>query len=266
MSDPDRIHDTEPTGLPATAGDGEDADVATTPNDTDPDDFESSSELDTDELVRWLPKMSPGHRRHSEPVRRPSSDGADFAEYTCKGPAAAASGPQRLEPTVEVRTAPRGAWPQGSKDSERDAPTVLTGERRTQRRWRRIGWSILGMAAVGAALAAWSLRPVMAERAVPQGEALATMPVAIAHTPTQSVAVAPATAVPLPVTPASPADAARTAATHSALPTSPTAADAARTRESAAAPKRLTSLARARAAPPAAAPTIPEKDQYFEIP
>ena len=266
MSDPDRIHDTEPTGLAATTGDGEDADVATTPNDTAPDDFESSSELDTDELVRWLPRMSLGHRRRSEPVRRPSSDGADFAEYACKGPAAAASGQRRLEPTVEVRTASPVARRSGSRESERDAPTVLTGERRAQRRWRRMGWSAVGVAAAGAALATWSWRPVTAERAFPQGEALATAPVAIARTPTQSVAVAPATAVPLPVTPAAPADAAQTAETQRALPTSPTAADAARKRESSGAPKRLTSLARARVASPAAAPTVPAKDQYFEIP
>ena len=40
---------------------------------------------------------------------------------------------------------------QGSKDLERDAPTVLTGERRARRRWRTIGWASFGVAAAGAA-------------------------------------------------------------------------------------------------------------------
>lgn len=264
MSDPDRINDTEPMGCPPASDEGPDADAdeATEPNDASRDDIaDASSEHDTDDLLRWLPTLALGHRRRAELVERPSSDGADFAAYACEGRPAATSGQARTESAVKVLTA------QGSRDPERDAPTVLTRERRARRGWRSIGWAALGVAAAGAALAAWTVRPVAIEKASQRGQAVATAPRPIGRGPTQPVEVAASTAPP----PAAPSQAAptavpRTAADRRALPSSAAAADTARKKDSAAAPKTLASSVRGRAAPLAAAPTVPAKEQYFEAP
>ena len=263
MSDPDRINDTEPTGCPLATDDGPDADAdeATEPNDASREDVAAgSSEHDTDDFLRWLPTLALGHRRRAELVERPSSDGADFAAYACEG-RPAATGQARIESAVKVQAA------QGSKDLERDAPTVLTGERRARRGWRRIGWASVGVAAAGAALAGWAERPVATEKALQRGEAVATAPMPIGPIPTQPVEAAEPTAAP-PPTPlqATPTDVAR-AADQRVLSSSAAAADAARRkRDSAETPKLLPSSAMRRAAPLAAAPTLPAKDQYFEAP
>ena len=263
MSDPDRINDTEPTGCPLATDEGPDADAdeATEPNDASREDVAAgSSEHDTDDFLRWLPTLALGHRRRAELVERPSSDGADFAAYACEG-RPAATGQARIESAVNVQAA------QGSKDLERDAPTVLTGERRARRGWRRIGWVSFGVAAAGAALAGWAERPVVTEKALQRGEAVATAPMPIGPIPTQPVEAAEPTAAP-PPTPlqATPTDVARTAADQRVLSSSAAAADAARKRDSAGTPKPLPSSARRRAVPLASAPTLAAKDQYFEAP
>ena len=216
---------------------------------------------DTDDFMRWLPTLALGHRRRAELVERSSSDGADFAAYACEGRPAATSGQPRIESAVKVQAA------QASKDLERDAPTVLTGERRARRWWRRIGWASLGAVAAGAALAAWAERPVVTEKALLRREPVATAPTPIGRAPTQPVEAAESTAAPPPTSlHGSPTDVARTAADQRALPSSAAAADAARKRDSAGTSKPLASSARRRAAPLAAAPTLPAKDQYFEAP
>ena len=271
MSDPDRINDTEPTGCPLDSGEGPDADAdaATEPNDASREDVAAgSSEHDTDDFMRWLPTLALGHRRRAELVERPSSDGADFAAYACEGRPAATSGQARIEPAVKVQTTPHGERSLGSRDAERDAPTILTRERSSRRGWRSIGWAALGVAAAGATLAGWAERPVVTEKASQRGEAVATAPTPLGPTPTQPVEAAESTAAP-PPTPlqASPTDVARMAADERAVPSGAAAADAARRkRDSAETPKPLPSSARRRAVPRAAAPTLPAKDQYFEAP
>ena len=264
MSDPDRINDTEPTGCPLDSGEGPDADAdaATEPNDASREDVAAgSSEQDTDDFLRWLPTLALGHRRRAELVERPSSDGADFAAYACEGRPAAITGEAPTESAVKVQPA------RGSKDLERDAPTVLTGERRARRWWRRIGWASFGVAAAGAALAGWAERPVATEKALQRGEAVATAPMPLGPIPTQPVEAAEPTAAP-PPTPlqATPTDVARTAADQRVLSSSAAAVDAARKRDSAGTPKPLPSSARRRAVPLASAPTLAAKDQYFEAP
>ncbi len=264
MSDPDRINDTEPTGCPPASDEGPDADgdEATVPNDAPREDVAAGvSEHDTDDFLRWLPTLALGHRRRTELVERSSSDGADFAAYACEGRPAATSGQARIESAVKVQP------PQGSKDLERDAPTVPTGERRARRRWRTIGWASFGVAAAGAAIAGWAERPVGTEKALQRSEPVATAPMPVGPTPTRPAEAAESTAAP-PTTPlqASPADVARTAADQRALPSSAAASEVARNRDSAGTPKPLLSSARRRAATLAAAPTLPAKDQYFEAP
>jgi hypothetical protein len=264
MSDPDRINDTEPTGCPPASDEGPDADAdeATEPNDASREDVAAGvSEHDTDDFLRWLPTLALGHRRRAELVERSSSDGADFAAYACEGRPAATSGQLRIESAVKVQAA------QGSKDLERDAPTVLTRERHARRGWRRIGWAAFGVVAAGAALAGWAERAVVTEKAMQRGEAVATAPTPTGPTPTHPGVAAESTAAP-PAAPlqASSAGVARTAADQRALASSAAVADAARKRDSTASPKPLGPSARRQAAPLAAAPTLPAKDQYFEAP
>jgi hypothetical protein len=259
MSDPDRINDTEPTGCPPASDEGPDADAdeATEPNDASRADVVAGSgEHDTDDFLRWLPTLALGYRRRAELVERSSSDGADFAVYACEGRPAATSGQARIECAVKVQAA------QGSKDLERDAPTVLTGERRARRQWRRIRWASFGVVAAGAAIAGWAERPVVTEKALQRGEAVVTAPMRIGPIPTHPVEAAEPTA-PLR---AIPTDVARTAADERAISHSAAASDAARKSDSAGIPRPLPSSARRRAAPRAAAPTLPAKDQYFEAP
>src|ERR1019366_260359 len=262
MSDPDRINDTEPTGCPLATDEGPDADAdeATEPNDAPREDVAAGvSEHDTDDFLRWLPTLALGHRRRAELVERSSSDGADFAAYACEGRPAATSGQARIESAVKVQPA------RGSKDLERDAPTVLTGERRARPGGHRVGRGALGVAAAGAALAGWAERPVVTEKALQRGEAVATAPMPMGPIPTQQVEAAEPRAAP-PPTPlqATPTDVARTTADQRDLSSSAAAADAARKRDSAGTPKPLPSSARRRAGPLASAPTLAAKDQYFE--
>ena len=264
MNDPDRIDDTEPTGCPPASDEGPDADAdeATEPNDVPREDVAAGvREDDADDFLRWLPTLALGHRRRTELVERSSSDGADFAAYACEGRPAATSGEARIESAVKVQPA------RGSKDLERDAPTVLTGERRARRWWRRVGWASFGVVAAGAALAGWAKRPVATEKALQRGKAVATAPMPIGPILAQPVEAAESRAAP-PATAlqATPTDVAKTAADQRALPSSAAAADAARTRDSAGTPKPLLSSARRRVATLAAAPTLPAKDQYFEAP
>jgi hypothetical protein len=264
MSDPDRNRDTDRAGCPSACDEGLDADedAATEPNDASRADAAGrDGENDTDDFLRWLPTLALGHRRRTELVERSSSDGADFAAYACQGRAAATSDPPRIESAVNVQPA------RGSRDLERDAPTVLTGERRAHRQWRRIGWASFGVVAAGAAIAAWAERPAATEKALPRGEAVATARRPIVPTLTQPVEAAHSAAAPPPApSQASPMPLARTAPDEGALPSSAAAADAARKRNSVGAPKALLSSARRRAATMAAAPTVPAKDQYFEAP
>jgi hypothetical protein len=228
MSDPDRINDTEPTGCPPASDEGPDADAdeVTVPNDAPREDVAAGvSEDDTDDFLRWLPTLALGHRRRAELVERSSSDGADFAAYACEGRPALPSGQARIESAVKVQP------PQGSKDLERDAPTVPSGERRARRRWSRIGWASFGVAAAGAAIAGWAERPVGTEKGLQRSEPVATAPMPVGPTPTRPAEAAESTAAP-PTTPlqASPADVVSTAADQRALPSSAAAAEAARKR------------------------------------
>ncbi len=262
MSDPDRSNDTEPTWGPLDDEEGSDADAVTEPNDTLRGDIAASSdEGDTDDLLRWLPTLALGHRRRTELVERPSSDGADFAAYACEGRPAATSGLRPTESTVKVQTA------RGSRDLDRDAPTVLTGERRTRRRWRPIGWASVGAFAAGAAIAGWAERPMATDKALQRGQAVATAPMAMGPIPSRPADSTQPIPPPLPtVLQASPTDAARTVADQRSVPSSAGAVDGARKSESAGPPKPLPSLARRRAAPLAAPPSLPAKDEYFEAP
>jgi hypothetical protein len=256
MSDPDRNSDTEPMGCPPASDEGSDADAdeATVPNDAPHD--EAANEQDTDDFLRWLPTLALGHRRRTEIVECSSSDGADFAAYACEGRPAASSGQPRIESAVKVQP------PQGSTDLERDAPTVLTGERRARRRWRTIGWASFGVAAAGAAVAGWAERPVATEKALQRGEAVATAPMRIGPIPTHPVEAAePTASLRTP-----PPDGARTAADEGALSSSAAVSDAARKSDSTGAPKPFPSSARRRASPLATAPTLPAKDEFFEAP
>ena len=274
MSDPDRVKDTEPAGRPLASAESpdSDADEATTPNDESGSDVAAgSSEHDTDDFLRWLPTLALGHRRRAQLVERPSSDGADFAAYACDGRPASASGQPRLESAANVQMSPRGGGPQGSKDPERDAPTVLTQERSARRRWRVIGWVAVGLCATGAAVAAWVDRPVAIEKPLRSREAVATAPVFAGQTLTPPTEAAQPTAT-LPAVPSrasaqtSDKNAARTAAGPMAAPSTPPVADATRKAGSAGAPRTIDLSARGRAARLAAAPTVPAKDQYFEEP
>jgi hypothetical protein len=259
MSDPDRNSDTEPTGCLPGSDEGPDADgdEATVPNDAPPEDVDAGvGEPDTDEFLRWLPTLALGHRRRTEIVERSSSDGADFAAYACEGRPAATSGRPPTESAVKVLP------PQGSTDLERDAPTVLTGERRARRRWRTIGWASLGVVAAGAAIAGLAQRPVATEKPLQGGEAVATAPVQIGPIPTHPVEAAESTASLR--TP--PTDVARTAADERALSSSAAASDAPRKSDWSGAPKPFPSSARRRPSPLAAAPTLSAKDEFFEAP
>jgi hypothetical protein len=259
MSDPDRNSDTEPMGCPPASDEGPDADAdeATVPNDAPREDVDAGvSEHDRDDFLRWLPTLALGHRRRTEIVERPTSDGADFAAYACEGRPAASSGQPRIESAVKVQP------PQGSMDLERDAPTVLTGERRARRRWRTIGWASFGVAAAGAAIAGWVDRPVATEKRFQHGEAVATASMRIGPIPTHPVEAAEPTA-PLRTPPT---DVARTAADERALSSTAAASDAARKSDSTGAPKAFPSSARRRASPLATAPTLPAKDEFFEAP
>jgi hypothetical protein len=263
MSDPDRNSDAEPAGCRPASDEGPDADgdEATVPNDATREDGDAGAcEPDTDDFLRWLPTLALGHRRRSELVERSSSDGADFAAYACEGRPAATSGQPRIEPAVKVRPPP------GSKDLERDAPTVLTGESRARRRCRTIGWASFGVAAAGAAIAGWAGGLPATEKALQRGEPVATAPMRIGSIPTHPVEAAEPTVAPRP-TPlrAAPPDVAGTAAGQRALPSSPAAAEETRNSDSAGTLKPLLSSARRRAAT-VAAPTLPAKDQYFEAP
>jgi hypothetical protein len=267
MSDPDRTDDAEPTGYLPASGEGPDADAdeTTRPIDRPPDDAGAgSSEHDADDLLRWLPTLALGHRRRTELVERPSSDGADFAVYAAEGRPAAASGQPRVEPVLKVQSALHGVPPR-SKDPERDAPTVLTRERSAQRRWRSIRWAALGVVAAGIWIAAWAWRPVPAEKESPRGHAVSLVP--IASTPTQLAEPAQSTAAPFePPTQESPAEVTRMATDRRTVLASAPAADVARKKDSAGPPKPLPSSARGRTAPLSAAPTVLTKDQYFEAP
>jgi hypothetical protein len=259
MSDPDRINDTEPTGCPLASDEGRDADAdeATVPNDLPREDVDAGvTEPDTDDFLRWLPTLALGHRRRTQIVERSSSDGADFAAYACEGRPAATSGQPRTESAVKVQL------PQGSTDLDRDAPTVLTGERRTRRRWRTIGWVSFGVAAAGAAIAGWVERPMATEKPLQGGGAVATAPTRIGPITTHPVE---ATEPPAPLrTP--PTDVARRAEDERAVPSSAAASDGPRKSASTAAPKPFPSSARRRPSPLATAPTFPTKDEFFEAP
>ena len=274
MSDPDWTNDTKATGRPLASAESpdSDADEATTPNDASGSDVAArSSEHDTDDFLRWLPTLALGHRRRAQLVERPSSDGADFAAYACDGRLASASGQPLLESAANVQMSPRGAGPQGSKDPEREAPTVLTQERSARRRWRMIGWGTVGLCVAGAAVATWVDRSVATEKPLPPREAVATALVPTGPTLTPPTEPAQPTAT-LPAVPsrasaqASDANAARTAAGSMASPSTPPVADATRKGDWAGAPRTIELPARGRAARLAAAPTVPAKDQYFEEP
>jgi hypothetical protein len=256
MSDPDRINDTEPTGCPLASDEAHDGDgdEVTVPNDPPREDVDAGvTEPDSDDFLRWLPTLALGHRRRTQIVERSSSDGADFAAYACEGPPAATSGPPRAESAVKVQL------PQGSTDLDRDAPTVLTGERRTRRRWRTIGWVSIGVAAAGAAIAGWAERPMATEKPMQRGEAVATTPMRIQTHPVE--AAEPTAPLPTP-----PTDVARTPADERALSSSAAASVAARKSDSTGGPKPFPSSARSRPLPLATAPTFPAKDEFFEAP
>ncbi|MGH7435123.1 MAG: hypothetical protein ACRENE_05575 [Polyangiaceae bacterium] len=264
MSDPDRDIDTEPTGYALDSGEGPDldADMATEPIDPPcADTEEGPGEHDTDDFLRWLPTLALGHRRRTELVERPASDGANFAAYACEGRPVATSGQARIESAVKVQMG------RGSKDLDRDAPTVLTEEKRARRRWRRLGWLAVGAVGAGAAIAGWAERPAATEKALRRSETFAKAPMPMGAIPARSTEAAQSIPAPLgTLLPASPPDVARTAADPRAVPSSTGAADGARKREGAGPSHPLLSSTRRRTAPQTAAPSLPAKDEYFEAP
>jgi hypothetical protein len=277
MKDPE-ADDTEPTGC-LDAG-TEDTDPQGHPEmATDvgvPEGLEAgSSEDDTDDFLRWLPTMSLGHRRRSELVERPSSDGADFAVYACEGRPAAASERPRPEAAVQVQTTPppasgalaRGERARGASADERDAPTVVT-RRRTG--WRAVlvgAAGVVGLVAAGAAIGGWTLRP----------PAIAKTLLRAAASETPSAPMADRTDRPGPgdSTPVPPGTQERTQSAMPSLPRTPAGPRAGASSASArpvhkrdAADGRTGMDASAKIRPPplAAASAVPLKDQYFEEP
>jgi hypothetical protein len=263
MSDPDWIHDTDPTGGPLDCEEGPDvdADEATEPNNAPfADGAADPGEHDTDDFFRWLPTLALGHRRRAQLVERPSSDGADFAAYACEGRPAATPGHARIESAVNVQAG------QDAKDLGRDAPTVLTGERHARRRWRSPAWAALGLAGAGAVLGAWAWRPVTTTTALWPEKGVATPPVSVVVTAAQVLEPAASAASPLaPASQASP-EAVVTAADRTALLANAPSAETARKKDSRGAPKVISPSAKGRAELPAPAPTVLGKDQYFEAP
>jgi hypothetical protein len=166
---------------------------------------------------------------------------------------------------------PRGGGPQGLKDMERDAPTVLTPERSARRTWRIIGWGAVGLCASGAAIAAWVDPPVAIDQPLGPREGVATAPVPSGQTvappieapqPTATLSAVPCRASAQSLE----ANAAKTAAGPVAAPSTTPSADATRKAGSAGAPRTIDLSARGRAARLSAAPSAPAKDQYFEEP
>ncbi|MGO9834127.1 MAG: hypothetical protein ACLP1X_07935 [Polyangiaceae bacterium] len=277
MKDPE-ADDTEPTGC-LDAG-TEDTDPQGHPEmGTDvgvPEGLEAgSSEEDTDDFLRWLPTMSLGHRRRSELVKRPSSDGADFAVYACEGRPAAASERPRPEAAVQVQITPppglgalaRGERARGASADERDAPTVVT-RRRTG--WRAVlvgAAGVVGLVAAGAAIVGRTLRPPAIAQTL--------LPAAASETPSAPMADRIDRPGPGDSTPAPPAAQERTQSAMPSLARTPAGPRASvssasarpvHKRDAAEGRTGIDAPAKIRAAPLATASAVPLKDQYFEEP
>jgi hypothetical protein len=277
MKDPE-ADDTEPTGcLDAGTEDTDpqgDAGMATEVG--VPEGLEAgSSEDDTDDFLRWLPTMSLGHRRRTELVERPSSDGADFAAYACEGRPAAASVRPRPEGAVQVEAKPgsgaleRGRRARSASADDRDAPTVVT-RKRTGRRAVLVGVAgAVGLVAAGAAIGGWTLRPPTVAQTLLRAVASET-PSAPMGDRTDRPGPGDSTPAPLaggtqertpsamPSLPRTPAGPRAAAPIASARPVHKR--DAVEGRAGMDAPAKV------RAAPLAMASAAPLKDQYFEAP
>ena len=279
MKDPE-ANDTEPTGcLDADTEDTDPQGDAGTATDVGvPEGLEAgSSEDDTDDFLRWLPTMSLGHRRRTELVERPSSEGANFAVYACEGRPAAASERPRPEAAVQVHTTPppasgalaRGERARGASADERDAPTVVT-RRRTG--WRAVlvgAAGVVGLVAAGAAVGGWTLRPPAIAKTLLRGAASATPSAPVADRtdrpgPGDSTPAPLAggtqerTQLALPSLPRTPAGPRAAASSASARP--------GRKRDAADGRTGIDASAKIRAVPLAMASAAPLKDQYFEAP
>jgi hypothetical protein len=246
-------HDTEPIDPPAARG-----------ADSHPSDH------DTDDFLRWLPTMSLGDRRRRELVRRPSSDGADFAAYACVGraPAPSVRPPRDVYGKRRPQSPTQGEAAHDSHGPERDAPTVLTPRTIAGRRRMLAGWGAVGLIAASAALSAQLHRPTAPRKAIAQPAAFAMPSVPVvdraerieppesppALPPNESQRIEPA---PEPSLPKSPA--ARRIAPGRLL-----AKGEGHAKGPATAPTAIDTSATSRRSPFAEASALPAKDQYFE--
>jgi len=259
MKDPE-ADDTEPTGCAFASAEDTDLQghVAAAPMGAPSEELDAESgEYDTENLLRWLPTMSLGHRRRTELVERPSSDGADFAAYAYAGRPASASAAPRPEAAVQVQP------PAARHAPEPDAPTVLSRRRLAGRRRRLFAWAAGGLVAACTVVAGWTHRP---EQASSYGAARAQAPVsdrAPRAPPVESVR---------PPSQAASGEGSQAATTHlpevpvvpRAAPSGPPARQTAHKREAANAHMGVDMPAKSHAPPVAAASAAAAKDQYFE--
>jgi hypothetical protein len=274
MTDRERLSDTDPMGIPvdraATDPGGEEV---TDPDDTYPEGLDAlASEDDTEDFLRWLPTIGVGHRRRKELVRRPSSEGADFAAYACEGRSVAASSRVPAEAKVQVRTdlSPRHGSLASSESDEasemggRDAPTMVKRRRASPQGRALFGWGAVGLLTMGAAIFWWGHRPQAIEL---RASAAASVPLPLPTARTSVEGVETSIAVALTTGP-------RREAQSATIPMSP----AAQRPTTSALPVKAAKEARrqgerAGAAPverspraAASSPSVPIKDQYFEEP
>jgi hypothetical protein len=254
MKDPD-ANDTEPTGCAfASAEDTDPQGHAAAATSDAP--FVESPEHDTDDFLRWLPTMSLGHRRRTELVERPSSDGADFAAYACAGRPAAASVRLPSEAAVQMRPFARA--------TDGDAPTVLSRRKLAGRRRRVFAWASGGLVVACAVVGGWAHRP----EPPPRPDRAATIRAALAGPPPRATPPE-SMALPLPV-----ASQASPQAPTMNLPMPPMVQRAAPSAPPIKAHKREAASAHvgidmaATSHPPlvVAASAAAAKDQYFETP
>jgi len=246
MKDPD-ANDTEPTGCAFASAEDTDPQghAAAATSDATSGELEPSNEHDTDAFLRWLPTLSLGHRRRTELVERPSSDGADFP----------ASVHPRPEAAVQMPPA---------RAAERDAPTVWSRRKLAGRRRRFFAWGSGGLVAACAVIAGWAHRP----QPPSSPDAAATTRAAVAG-PAPRPAPPESMALPSPTASHESAQALSTT-----LPMAPmvervapsTPAAKAHKREAASAHVGIDMAATSHPAPLAAASSASAKDQYFETP
>jgi hypothetical protein len=267
------LDDTDPTGPPVDTADTDPGDVTDSDATSPSDDLQS--EVDADDLLRWLPTLGNRHRRRTELVERPTSGGADFAAYACEARPAAASARRRPEAKVLVRTdrdprtgsRARGASDETLEASERDAPTVVKERRRFPSRRALVGLGAAGFLAVSAPIL-WFAGGRRGAEVPARTTAAAAVP---SPPPTaQTFAERLAPSPPLPPPAGLPGDP-QAASTPVAPAAQRTAALAPLVKASKAARRKgertLAPVAGSgRAAASTAAPPVPIKEQFFEDP